>query len=290
LIDTLTWFSDLPVLPSSLKAHFKNGQCGLGEWFAATIEDLDLEMLPKEVKEFLQEKKGTFGYTQVNWRNLVMDPAFATFIARLFQNSFSSEVVKQNFRLTHDFKKDNLIKLIRRHVGKQQLDDIIDFQGLTVFNATSICSNLLLSLSEAWTYAAKSKEIFKVPAYVRAYKEIVQKIAQRRTDVDIFDSYKISAYKTAKERRAVKKMLDKTDSPLYRMPLQPQNLYTSDRSKVTHKHVMAKLQNITSLHIKAITRSSISTQSRFTRLNKDKRNSNMLKSIQWDTLAPKKKN
>jgi hypothetical protein len=54
------------------------------------------------------DKSSWFGVTKVTWRNLYQDPAFATFIARLFQNSFSSNVVKQNFKLTHDHTKDNI--------------------------------------------------------------------------------------------------------------------------------------------------------------------------------------
>jgi hypothetical protein len=76
-----------------------------------------------------------------------MDPVFATFIARLFQNSFESNVVKQNFKLTHDPKKRNLLKLIYKYIGKQALDEILD-EGLNVFNSSSICSNLLNRLME----------------------------------------------------------------------------------------------------------------------------------------------
>jgi hypothetical protein len=78
-----------------------------------------------------------------------MDPAFATFIARLFQNSFNSDVVRQNFRLIHDHEKQNMVRLLNRFIGKKQLRDIIGPSGLNVFNATSICSSLLLQLSVA---------------------------------------------------------------------------------------------------------------------------------------------
>jgi hypothetical protein len=77
-----------------------------------------------------------------------MDPAFATFIARLFQNSFSSEVVKQNFKLAHDHKKENLVRLINRLVGKKAMSEFMDSKGMNVFNATSMCSSLMLKLSK----------------------------------------------------------------------------------------------------------------------------------------------
>jgi hypothetical protein len=147
LIDALVWFSDLPTLPETLRPYFKDGQCGLGEWFAATMNDKDLRVLPKDLRKLVEDKVGFFGYTHVNWRNLYMDPLFATFIARLFQNSFDSGVIKQDFKLTSDHEKENLVRLLIRYIGRDQLGKIIGDSGLNIFNATSICSSLLLKLS-----------------------------------------------------------------------------------------------------------------------------------------------
>jgi hypothetical protein len=73
-----------------------------------------------------------------------MDPVFATFIAKLFQNSFRGGVIKQNFRLTTDRKKLTLVKLIDRFVGRNKFDTL----GLRfdIFNSSSFCANLFTNI------------------------------------------------------------------------------------------------------------------------------------------------
>jgi len=59
-----------------------------------------------------------------------MDPIFATFVARMFQDTFRSGVVKQSFRLTHDREKLNLVKVIDRYVGRQDFQSSLMVEDL----------------------------------------------------------------------------------------------------------------------------------------------------------------
>jgi hypothetical protein len=74
-----------------------------------------------------------------------MDPVFGTFIAKLFQDSFRSNVVKQNFRLTFDRKLLTLVQLIYRHVGAQTFAEVCGSR-LNIFNSSSFCASLLQNL------------------------------------------------------------------------------------------------------------------------------------------------
>jgi predicted CopG family antitoxin len=203
-----------------------------------------------------------------------MDPVYATFIARLFQNSFRSDVVKQNFKLTHDHKKRNLIRLLKRYIGMQSLEEVIELQGLNIFNSSSICSNLVVELLEAWSIE-KSPKDRKVPAYKRVYEAIIKKIADRRSDVDIFSAYMKNTYHTTawrsrtlgslkapagfKTQKGMWRKVTKSQVELlYRFPLSPQKLCTSPKHLVTKKHILNKYKNVSSMDLETITRSAIS--------------------------------
>jgi hypothetical protein len=306
LLQTLVWFSDLPSVPDVLTSRFENGQCKLGEWFKTTLEELDINLLPSDVAKLIKDKSSRFGYTKVNWRNLYMDPAFATFIARLFQNSFSSDVVKQNFKLEHDHEKENIVRLIKRYLGKQRLNEILE-NGLTIFNATSLSSNLLLHISDEWVKACKSVKKFQTPAYLRVYKELITKIANRRSDVDIFGAYIKNTYHTTAWRSKTleselatpsfwtrkgkyRKLNTEDIKLLYQYPLAPQTLYLTDKHIATRKHLENKYKNYKPLSIETISRSSISIQSLYTQLwDKDIPRMPRIERTRWDTLETKKR-
>jgi hypothetical protein len=74
--------------------------------------------LPKIVADHMEKYGGKLGYTQLTWRNIYNDPIFASFIARLFQDSFRTGVSKQNFQLTTDRSLLTLVKVIDRYVGR----------------------------------------------------------------------------------------------------------------------------------------------------------------------------
>jgi hypothetical protein len=295
-IDTLSWFSDLPTIPEAVKSYFKDGQCELGEWLKITLQDTEIESLPADIIKHLKEKTGWFGTTKINWRNLYMDPAFATFIARLFQNSFSIPANKQNFKLEHDHEKENIIKLLHRYIGKQDLRNIVDIQGLNVFNATSICSSLLVKLSKVWTENVISKRTHSVPPYLRVYTEIIRKIANRRATVDMFMIpsetkvvWDMEFYREKKYRDSKGKMrpLRGMDSYIYdNYPLDPQELFVTLKHQMTKKHILHKYREYTPLHINAINRSAISLQAMHSSMYKDFKQAKF-RNTTWDTYAPK---
>jgi hypothetical protein len=106
-----------------------------------------------------------------------MDPVFATFIAKLFQNSFRSNVVKQDFRLTYDNTLDTIVGLIYKHVGQKNINGILNGGRMDVFNSSSIALNLLLKLLKTWDQDIKSRVRRNIPAYKRVYGDILRKIS-----------------------------------------------------------------------------------------------------------------
>ncbi|HYT43846.1 MAG TPA: hypothetical protein VEP90_16015 [Methylomirabilota bacterium] len=77
-----------------------------------------------------------------------MDPVFATFIARLFQDSFNSGIAKQNFKLTTDKTALTLIKLIDRYIGRKAMASLLKGNKFDIFNSSSFCANLLVRIAE----------------------------------------------------------------------------------------------------------------------------------------------
>jgi len=77
-----------------------------------------VDVLPKIVADHIGKFGGKLGYTQLTWRNIYNDPIFASFIARLFQDSFRTGVSKQSFQLTTDKTLLTLVKVIDRYVGR----------------------------------------------------------------------------------------------------------------------------------------------------------------------------
>jgi hypothetical protein len=293
-IDTMIWFADLPEVPESLKPYFKDGECELGEWFTAAMKEADLEQLPDDVKEIIKNKTGKLGYTKVNWRNLFMDPAFATFIARLFQNSFKSEVVKQNFKLTQDHKKDNLVKLINRHIGKSELIEILGQQGLNTFNSTSICSSLLMKLSESWSKYARSNIKFGIHPYERVYHRIIKKIANRRAESDKFFEAYTRTNKWNPLLVIISSDLKKSEyvkHSIFNTRLNPVEVPMFKKAKKSKLHLLKKYKKIKPLHINAITRHLVTTTSMHSKFKayKGRWSSPTFKGNCWDTLAPKVK-
>jgi hypothetical protein len=111
------------------------------------LRDLNVENLPKSIGEHMKLFGGKLRYTELTWRNLYMDPIFASFIARLFQDSFRTGVSKQNFRLTTDKKKLTLIKIMDKFIGRQTWEETLKGGRFDIFNSSSFSSNLLVQLN-----------------------------------------------------------------------------------------------------------------------------------------------
>jgi hypothetical protein len=143
VLSNLVWWNDSSITPGSLG---KDGIVRLDSWFESTLDSIGVENIPAELFEHLEKFSGRVGCSQITWRSLYMDPVFSTFIARLFQDSFRSGVVRQDFRLTFDREVDTLLGLIYRFVGTKKINESLRGVRLDVFNSSSIACNLLLRL------------------------------------------------------------------------------------------------------------------------------------------------
>jgi hypothetical protein len=229
---------------------------------------LKIKELPKIVVDHMEQYGGKLGFTQVTWRNLYNDPVFATFIARLYQDSFRTGIVPQSFRLTTDRSLITLVKLIDRYIGRNKFSEILSGDSFDIFNSSSFCSNLLSQLSNSWLPHVKSKQARKIPIFKRTYKGIIHRIINRRTNVwrsdkKIYDAYQLTPYKLA----------------------------LTKKHELTKSHLKHKYKNIDSLPLEAITRSAISTHEIYTDYYTRKTRAHLLypyKGVRWDTYSPRK--
>ncbi len=183
-----------------------------------------------------------------------MDPVFATFIAKLFQNTFRNNIVKQNFKLTYNHDQNTLLKLVYKHIGIQTFSQILgENNRLDVFNSSSFMSNLLAHLIEVWGEEVNSKKLRKVAPYARVLHAIIKRISRRRSDTDVAFIGKAG------------KRFKKEDKEIMRKhPLLPFETTISSQNKATHKHILRKYKGIKTLPLEAITRSAITEHEKYT--------------------------
>jgi hypothetical protein len=299
IIEALVAFHQLRTLPESLKMAFKDNELNLGDWIATSFNEAGIKEISPEIAKHMNKYQTWLGYTQVTWRHLYMDPMFATFIARLFQNSFESNIVKQNFKLTHNSDKQNLLKLVYKFVGKQALDVVLDEGGLNVFNSSSVFSNLLKNLLDTWTVFVKKPNSKRISMYEAPYKGVVSKIAHRGSYVDDFpDAWSEEWGYSELDWHMINETLKSTDTEqqnlIQDIPLTPLVLLESEKHREASKHIFKKYKNVASLDIETITRSAISTFARHTTLDLEtgkkveKQNTTNYKSTRWDTFSPRR--
>jgi hypothetical protein len=277
VIDQLVWFHSQKDIPASLKSQFKaNGTCTFAKWYDLLLEESNIENMPSSVVDHIKKYSSSLGYSRLTWRNLYMDPVFATFIARLYQDSFRSNMVKQNFRLTYDRTITTLVQLVYRYVGKAKFDSLLNDGKFDIFNSSSFCANLLLSLAKNWNPHVSSSKAASVPLYKRAYWAIIRKISKRRSDSDVIFTGKANHKLSFIDRQLVNKY-----------PLIPYQTYVKHFQQI-HKHVLNKhLKQIDEgLHIKTITRSAISEHELHVNLYGNEIG-HKFKSVRWDTLSPR---
>jgi hypothetical protein len=263
----LHWFHQLDETPESIKTLLKDGELELGDWFELKSKDIDNLKLPKVVIEHYEKHGGSFKYTEVNWRNLHKDPVFATLIARLFQDSFKSGIIKQNFKLTTDKTSVTLVKLIDRYIGRKSLTELLKGETLNIFNSSSFCANLLVRLAETWVPAIKNVEAAKVKIHKRVYQDIIERLCNRRSNVDHFVA---------------------DPEFFHRFGSKTARLTVTKKHEVTRLHLKKKLQKLDTLHTKTIVRSAICNQEVYTKYCENPRAEYIYpyKSVHWDTLAP----
>jgi hypothetical protein len=270
ILENLRWFHQLDEVPDSISDKFKNGELELGRWLDLELKDLDIDTLPKNVVDSMKLKGGKMGFSQVNWRNLYMDPIFATFIARLFQDSFRSGITKQSFKLTTDKTLLTLVKALDTYVGRNKWVTLLEGERFNIFNSSTICSNLLIQLASTWLPHVRSKRAAKVPIHIRTYKPVINRIINRRSnawrsDYEVmYTDYQLKPYKVALTKK-------------------------HERTKL---HLISKYKYINSLPIEAISRSPISLHEILTEEYKRTSRAFLLypyKGVRWDTLSPKNK-
>jgi hypothetical protein len=298
VLEHLAWFKGQRTLPESLKNELKGDELELGEWYELALGDADIKDIPEYVARHIKAHGGKVGYTEVNWRNLYMDPAFATFIAKLFQNSFRSGVVKQDFRLTTDGETLNLVKMIDKYVGRRSFETAYNNGKFNIFNSSSWCSNLFSALLESWNTIPVTPKKWKVDPIKSSYKEIIGKITKRRSESDLFvkrfanqGKHFMYSPEEGGTRRMGKMKLSESDQHLiFCYPTISYIPYIKQNHVITKNHLEKKYENVTSLHIKAITRAQISTHELYTKMFKHPRTEKIYpyKSVKWDTLEPKK--
>jgi hypothetical protein len=287
VLKEIKWFHQQDEVPESLKPYLNNGEIDLGKWFALKAEEASQVKLPEVVVDHLKQYGGTIAYSVLNWRNLYMDPAFATLIARLFQNSLRSGVIKQNFKLTTDKSCLNLVRIIDRYIGRKQFQEMLQGDSINIFNSSTFCANLLINLANTWVPCVKSNQARKIPMYKRVYKTVIKRIVKRRTCANQYtDSYLMKVYNWAETKVGLRKPGG------YDMPLTAYENYATDRHRATWAHLKAKYKNITSLPLEAIIRSAIATHYMHMSYRvKDVTDpySFPLKNVVWDTLESKHK-
>jgi hypothetical protein len=297
ILDQLHWFQQLDSPPESLASILNDGHIGIGQWYELALKDLDETKIPVYVKRHIETYGGKFGYTEVTWRNLYKDPVFATFIAKLFQNSFRSGVIKQNFRLTTDRTKLTLVKIIDRFIGRNKFDSVgVKFD---IFNSSSYCSNLFYHIMLSWKPWIKSRKVLS--PIDTSYNDIKIKIANRRSDVDLFykrlftfeEAYAVYTSEGCKwvSNKPKIKLTDEEKSLLFDYPLISYINNVTKKHRISSKHITNKLAKVKTLHIKAITRSPISTHEIHSEMFSNPRCEAIypFTGIKWDTLEPKRK-
>lgn len=188
-----------------------------------------------------------------------MDPVFASFVAKLFQNSFRSNVVKQDFRLNFDRSLDTMVGLIYRHIGIQSLSKVLNGERLNTFNSSSIAANLLLKLLQRWSPMVKSNKALKVPPHKRVFTDIIHRIAMRRTCASSSLNMRVPILGTPRPKRPLRNSLRAFMS---QYPMKPYFFPDRPDKKSLQKFILHKLKAADSLHWDTIIRSAISEHER----------------------------
>src|SRR5258705_9974525 len=100
-----------------------------------------------------------------------MDPAFSTFIDRLFQNSLRSGIVKQNFRLTTNKDELTLVEILQRNIRRADISNLLNGERLNIHNSSSFLANMLIKMMTVWNKVQKNKKLSMVDSAYKVVKE-----------------------------------------------------------------------------------------------------------------------
>jgi hypothetical protein len=302
-IKNLKRFHSLSYVPESLKHHIKDGSIKLGEWYKTTINEIDISKFPLDLVALIKSGKGALGYTQVNYHNLWRDPAFATFIARMFQDSLRSGIIKQNFRLTQNKEVITLMTVINRYVGRQGLNELMgDNNRLDIFNSTSFTAHMLQKMMMVWSKTMKGDKRFQGTKsnIDYAYWDILNKIANRRCTLLAGPLKKITqTFEEVNGVMILKKSKVTTPKPPKKITLKsakfllvPYPVQVTWKDKRTRDHLRNKFKDVKSLPLSAITRSSITEHEASSTVRMGYQSGWMIDKFPkscWDTFCKKKR-
>ncbi|HYT42272.1 MAG TPA: hypothetical protein VEP90_07990 [Methylomirabilota bacterium] len=186
-----------------------------------------------------------------------MDPAFSTFIARLFQNSLRSGIVKQNFRLTTNKDELTLVEILQRNIRRADISNLLNGERLNIHNSSSFLANMLIKMMTVWNKVQKNKKLSMVDS---AYKVVKERICNRRSTL-LDGPIKRVTFQIKPELRLLKVTTPKPPKIIslksMRYQLKPYNVQVTKSDQNTRKHLINKYKGIKSLSLQAITRSCI---------------------------------
>lgn len=284
ILDLLVWFKKLPETPSI----FPKKGLDLGSWGNVALSDIDNSSLSEQEKEFLEAYKLSIGITQLSWRNLADNKLLSTLIARLFSDSFSTDVIEQNFSMSHAPDRNTIMRQIYKRYGKQFFSRIFMLDGetnsISVFNSTSIASHIGVRLLKLWSKNNKLK--WATDLRERATKSVLSKLQSRRADYNNITNEGFKKSLNFYRSRMLKpgsiaafKLLKK----LVDYPVEP---YVLGDSSLSHKaHAKKRAMSLSSLSKETITRSVYSEHELRVKLYGNELNSKF-SGVSWFTLAP----
>jgi len=136
-----------------------------------------------------------------------------------------------------------------------------------IFNSSSFCANMLVTLMNSWRPFIKSKKVLQI--WELSYKIIKKRIINRITCVDCYT----------------------IDTELYvKHPLRPYKTSIEKSHIRRREHLKRKLENVESFDMTAIARSPVSTHEIYTKHYRNPRSVALYpyRSVRWDTLSPRK--
>jgi hypothetical protein len=125
--------------------------------------------------------------SRICWESLVDHKLFATFIARMFNNSYSQPKTVQDFSL--GYAEFSLQSYISSHISRREWASLLHNHGIDVFNSTSIASFYLADLMKHWDKASKLDKFVDPNALWRpTYESFWDKLATRRAGGPVDES------------------------------------------------------------------------------------------------------
>lgn len=276
------WWLRLPKLDKKLS------NCEIGSWLETRLDNGVLGKLPRETREWFEKYKSTGAVARLNWRVLHNDPLFATFVAKLFNNSFSKLQTKQDFKLSWKRGRLSIMKLLHRRFGKASFSAPLGGEGLSVFNSTSVCGNLGVRLLSEWSRLCRNRSAARSPMWPTTYINFLKKIQGRRSWTELAKTF--HSFEGTRGKSAVNYIPSSWEEGVHEnVPFQPYELppcpSRGHLSAVKNKNRKLLLNGIP---WEAVTRSSYSEHELHNRWFGNEIGEKFPR-VDWHSLAPREK-